>query len=175
MRETVGPSLDSLPLQQKTSAHVMFSSEKPSVIDIPSVRTSMIDLLFYTEAEICKMEYAAFLEEEGGAFGMLTSSGKDMFEVDISIVEDDDEREEQVTPAAATTTSNMDRQDKKDSSATRQPRVREHRARGSIRDRASSSRSPNRSDRSPNPKSPPRRENNAFRRSGHPTLSLMSR
>jgi hypothetical protein len=169
MRETVSPSLDSPPLQQKTSAHVLFSSEKPSVIDIPSVRTSMVDLLFYTEAEICKMKYEVFLEEEGGAFGTLTSSGKDMFKVDIIIVED--EREEQVTPT--TTTNNMDRQDKNDSSATRQSRVREHRARGSSRDRAS--RSPNRSDRSPNPASPPRRENSPFHKSGLPALFLMTR
>jgi hypothetical protein len=160
MRESVGPSLDdSLPLRQKTSAHVMFSSEKPIVIDIPSVRTSMMDLLFYTEAEICKMQYEAFLEEEGGSFGTLTSSGKDMFEVGTILVEDDN-REEQGTPTA--TTTNMDRQDKKDrhSSASIQPRVREHRAQGSSRDRAS--RSSNRSGRSPNPKSPPRRENSAF-------------
>jgi hypothetical protein len=146
----------------------MFSSEKPSVIDIPSVRTSMVDLLFYTAAEICKMKYEAFLEEEGGAFGTLTSSGKNMFEVDIIIIVED-EKEEQVTPTA---TTNVDRQDRKDSSAARQSRVREYRAQGSSRDRES--RSSSRSNRSPNT-SPPRRENSAFHRSGQPTLSLMTR
>lgn len=130
-----------------SSHHVMFSSSAPVIIDIPLLRTSMVDLFFYTQDEICKMKVESDLEEAGTSLETLTSSGKDMFQFQIR-------DEEQVT--TSTTDAELD---------SRRVRVREQRPPEDSSSRDRGSRTPIRSG-SRRQLSPPRRANNAVRNVG---------